>query len=61
MRWSVNLWVAWFGLTRPLRSVHAPGQTIVWILLALAAIPVAYYTFMVVIGFVILGWEKFRR
>ena len=58
---AVNLWLAWFGLTRPPTSIYAPGQTIVWILLALAAIPVAYYTFMVIVGFVIVGWEKFRR
>jgi hypothetical protein len=56
-----NLWLAWFGLTRPPRSFNAPGQTFVWVLLALAAIPVAYYTFMVLVGFAILAWEKFKR
>ena len=58
---AANLWLARFGLTRPPRSVDAPGQTFVWILLALAAIPVAYYAFMVIVGFIIIGWEKFRR
>ena len=56
-----NLWLAWFGLTRPPHSVNAPGQTLVWVLLVLAAIPIAYYAFMVIVGFIILGWEKFKR
>jgi hypothetical protein len=56
-----NLWLLWFGLSRPPRSVPAPGQTVVWVLLILAAIPVAYYTFMVLFGFVLLGLEKFKR
>jgi hypothetical protein len=57
----INLWLAWLGLTRPPRAINAPGQMIVWVLLAVAAIPVAYYAFMVVVGFIIIAWEKFKR
>jgi hypothetical protein len=28
---------------------------------ALTAIPVAYYAFMVIVGFIIIAWEKFQR
>jgi uncharacterized membrane-anchored protein len=58
---AANLWLLWFGLSRPPASVPAPGQAVVWVLLGLAAIPVAYYAFMVLFGFVLLGLEKFKR
>ena len=48
-----NLWAAWFGLSRQAGSIRAPAQWFVWALLGALALPVAYFTFMLLLGMVL--------